>query len=196
MDQRVAGEQQHEQQPLEHARQRVRQAEARLAELAADAIEEAVALVAASSIRWTAQDGALATLAPKLAPADARLDWAEPADALERRVRALSPRPGAFTVFAGERIRILRAQSLAGDAPDPPGTVRLAKPAASSSLPAGSPGVPAAGASALLRIATGAGWLAPRVLQRPGGNALDVEAFQRGHGLPDGARLGGSEADG
>ena len=154
--------------------------EARLAELAAAAIDEAVELVAASCVRWTAQDAARATLAPKLTPADARLDWSEPAEALARRVRALSPRPGAFTVLAGERLRILRARSLGGAAVDAPGTVRV------DAEHAGTP----------LRIATGAGWLAPCVLQRAGGDPLDVEAFQRGRGLPDGARLGGPEADG
>ena len=148
--------------------------EARLAALAADAIEAAVELVASNRIEWTEQDPARASFAPKLGPDDARLDWAEPAAALARRVRALSPRPGAFASYAGERLRILRAAALpaAGPLPDPPGTVRLAP----------------------LRIATGAGWLAPRVLQRAGGRPLEVDDFQRGRGLPDGARLGADEA--
>jgi len=149
--------------------------EARLAEIAADAILAAVAGVAADRIVWTAQDDALASFAPKIGPDEARLDWSEPADALVRRVRALSPRPGAFASFAGERLRILRASALptSGDT-DLPGTVRLAP----------------------LRIATGDGWLAPRVLQRAGGKPLDAEDFQRGRGLPDGARLGADEAGG
>jgi len=148
--------------------------EERLARLAAEAIEAAVALVAEGRVAWTAQDDALATVAPKLTPDDARLDWSQPADALARRVRALSPRPGAFTHLGGERLRILRAVVLpaVGPGADPPGTVRLAP----------------------LRIATGDGWLAPRVLQRAGGNPLEVAVFQRGHGLPDGAHLGAGEA--
>ncbi|RIK91571.1 MAG: methionyl-tRNA formyltransferase, partial [Proteobacteria bacterium] len=59
--------------------------EPRLAALAADAIEEAVALAAAGRIAWTPQDDARATFAPKLGPDDARLDWREPAAALARR---------------------------------------------------------------------------------------------------------------
>ncbi|RIL01663.1 MAG: methionyl-tRNA formyltransferase, partial [Proteobacteria bacterium] len=39
-------------------------------------------------------------------------------------------------------------------------------------------------------IATGDGWLAPRVLQRAGGNAVDADAFQRGRALADATRLG------
>jgi len=149
--------------------------EARLAEIAADALQAAVAQVAAGSVVWTAQDEARASFAPKIGPDETRIDWSESADTLARRVRALSPRPGAFASFAGERLRILRASALpATGNGDPPGTVRLAP----------------------LRIATGAGWLAPRVLQRAGGKPLGVEDFQRGRGLPDGARLGADEAGG
>jgi methionyl-tRNA formyltransferase len=144
--------------------------EARLAPLAADAIAEALALAADGRIAWTAQDAARATLAPKLGPDDARLDWREPAAALARRVRAMAPRPGAFAELAGERLRILGARALATPATEAPGTVRL-------------------GGDAPLRIATGAGWLAPSSLQRAGGKPLDVATFLRGHALADGTRF-------
>jgi methionyl-tRNA formyltransferase len=42
----------------------------------------------------------------------------------------------------------------------------------------------------VLRIATGDGWLEPRVLQRAGRRALDVGAFLSGRPVADGARLG------
>jgi len=145
--------------------------EARLAALAADAIAEALVLEAEGRVVWTEQDAALATLAPKLGPDDARLDWSEPAAALARRVRAMAPRPGAFSALAGERLRILAARALAAAAGDPPGTLRI-------------------GDDAPLRIATGAGWLAPTLLQRAGGRPLDVATFLRGHALDDGARFG------
>jgi methionyl-tRNA formyltransferase len=118
-----------------------------------------------------------ATLAPKLRVEDSLLDWSEAAGALSRRVRALAPRPGAFTYLGGERLRILRATALAGAADEPPGTVRLGGPAP-------------------LRVACGADWLVPLVLQRPGGNPIDAASFQHGRGIPDGARLGALEAGG
>ncbi len=143
----------------------------RLAQLAAEALVEAVELAARGEVRWTEQDAALATFAPKLTPEDARLDFREPAEALARRVRAMAPRPGAFTRLGDERLRILAAD-VEASAPDrAPGTVDARR-------------------ADRLRIATGAGWLLPRVLQRAGGKALPVETFQRGRGLPDGARLG------
>lgn len=148
--------------------------EERLAALAADAITEAVALHACGALVWRAQDASGATLAPKITVDDARLDWREPAAALARRVRAMAPRPGAWTSFQGERLRILGARALAGAGGDAPGTARAG---------AGDPP---------LRIATGEGWLAPLLLQRAGGRPLPVADFQRGHGLPDGARLGDS----
>jgi methionyl-tRNA formyltransferase len=142
----------------------------RLAAIAADAIAEAVDLVATDRIVWTPQDDARATLAPKLGPGDARLDFRDAAVALARRVRAMAPRPGAFTTLAGERLRVLAARALDEPCADEPGTLRI-------------------GGAAPLRVATGAGWLAPRIVQRAGGKPLDVEVFLRGNPLADGARL-------
>jgi methionyl-tRNA formyltransferase len=50
------------------------------------------------------------TLAPKIRPEDVALDWAEPAERLERLVRAAHPEPGAWTTVAGKRLRVLRAE--------------------------------------------------------------------------------------
>jgi methionyl-tRNA formyltransferase len=88
----------------------------------------------------------------------------------------MAPRPGAWTTWDTERLRILKSRALpahaAPDLGDPPGTVRVDTVATP------------------LRIATGDGWLEPLVLQRAGGKPLDRATFQRGHGLPDRARLG------
>jgi methionyl-tRNA formyltransferase len=46
------------------------------------------------------------SLAPKLAPADARVDWAAPALAVDRRVRACTPAPGAWTTFRDRRLKL------------------------------------------------------------------------------------------
>lgn len=66
------------------------------------------------------------TLAPKLAVADARLDWTRPAAELARQIRAFNPSPMAWTELAGERLRILLARP--GAASDlEPGHVRVDK---------------------------------------------------------------------
>ena len=143
----------------------------RLARLTADAVADTVEEIAAGRVTWTPQDDSLATLAPKLERDDARLNFAEPAIALARRVRAMAPKPGAFAMENDQPIRILAASAIPGSSDDAPGTARLADDGS-------------------LRIATGDGWLMPRILQRPGGRALDVRDFQRGRPIPDGARLG------
>ena len=143
----------------------------RLARLSADAVADTVEEIAAGRVTWTPQDDSLATLAPKLERDDARLNFAEPAIALARRVRAMAPKPGAFAMENDRPIRILAASAISGSSDDAPGTARLADDGS-------------------LRIATGDGWLIPRILQRPGGRALDVRDFQRGRPIPDGARLG------
>jgi methionyl-tRNA formyltransferase len=46
------------------------------------------------------------SLAPKITVDDARIDWTEPAAAIDRQVRACTPAPGAWTTYAGERLRL------------------------------------------------------------------------------------------
>jgi methionyl-tRNA formyltransferase len=55
------------------------------------------------------QDDRLATWAPRLLAEDRVLDWALPADAIVRRVRALAPEPGATTRFRGEPLKVIAA---------------------------------------------------------------------------------------
>ena len=46
------------------------------------------------------------SLAPKILVEDARVDWHEPAIAVDRRVRACTPAPGAWSTFQDERIKL------------------------------------------------------------------------------------------
>ena len=46
------------------------------------------------------------SLAPKLEVADARVDWARPALAISRRIRACTPAPGAWTELDGARVKL------------------------------------------------------------------------------------------
>jgi methionyl-tRNA formyltransferase len=59
-------------------------------------------------------------------PVDAAgIDWAEPATALARHVRAFAPTPGAFTSWNGTRLKVLQAKAVVDEkAPtEVPGTV-------------------------------------------------------------------------
>ena len=46
------------------------------------------------------------SFAPKILVGDARIDWTHPAIGIDRQVRACTPAPGAWSTFAGERIKI------------------------------------------------------------------------------------------
>jgi methionyl-tRNA formyltransferase len=47
------------------------------------------------------------SIAPKITVADAEVRWSEPAFAVDRRVRACTPDPGAWTTFRSERLKIM-----------------------------------------------------------------------------------------
>ncbi|WP_431842553.1 methionyl-tRNA formyltransferase [Calidifontibacter indicus] len=49
------------------------------------------------------------SMAPKITVDDARIRWHEPAFAVNRRVRACTPAPGAWTMFRGARLKVAEA---------------------------------------------------------------------------------------
>ena len=101
------------------------------------------------------------TYADKVEAGDRRLDPALPADALERRVRALTPHIGAFAEWDGDRLGVRRAAV----APD-----------AAPAVDAGA--LAAAGELLLLGCADGA--LDLREVQPPGKRPMDAASFLRG----------------
>ncbi|MBI3450338.1 MAG: methionyl-tRNA formyltransferase [Acidobacteria bacterium] len=91
----------------------------RLAEIGGALLVETLDALAAGTLALLPQNEALATFAPVLARADARVDWTQPAPVVERRVRAFNPWPVAFTRAREKEMRILRARAVSGDAGDP-----------------------------------------------------------------------------
>jgi methionyl-tRNA formyltransferase len=68
------------------------------------------------------------SLAPKITPERARVDWAQPAMAIDRVIRACTPQPGAWTDLAGTRLKLgPLASAAAADAGSPldPGELRV-----------------------------------------------------------------------
>ncbi|HXX49315.1 MAG TPA: methionyl-tRNA formyltransferase [Myxococcota bacterium] len=84
----------------------------RLAELAAGALVAAVDEIAAGRAAFRPQDPSGVTLAPKLDRAFAKLDLAQPAERVLRRIRAATPRPGVDLVLAQAKktLRVVRAR--------------------------------------------------------------------------------------
>jgi methionyl-tRNA formyltransferase len=67
------------------------------------------------------------SLAPKITPERARIDWQQPAMAIDRLIRAATPRPGAWTDLAGARLKLgpLASATAAADPGPPPGPGEL-----------------------------------------------------------------------
>lgn len=78
---------------------------AELAESGAGLLKRTLEGIADGSLAPRPQEGE-PTYAPKLSLDDGRLDWSQPARALERRARGVTPEPGAWTVLDGERIKL------------------------------------------------------------------------------------------
>lgn len=55
---------------------------------------------------FSGQDDAQATHAPKIHPADAQIDWSQPAEVIQRVARAHTPAPGAWTLLDDQRYKI------------------------------------------------------------------------------------------
>jgi methionyl-tRNA formyltransferase len=86
---------------------------ARLEQLGADLLMEALERRAGGDLEFVVQADDAATYAEKIDPVERRLDPAEPAIALERRVRALSPHVGTYLELAdGQRLGVVRARAV------------------------------------------------------------------------------------
>ena len=92
---------------------------ARLADLGAALLLETLPGYLAGTVRPAAQPADEATYAPQLKKEDGHLDFTQAADALERRVRAFTPWPGAFALWAGQPLRVLRATAATAGAGQP-----------------------------------------------------------------------------
>ena len=112
-----------------------------------------------------AEDGV--TYAAKIGKAEARLDFSEAATAVERRVRAMNPAPGAWFEAAGERIKVLAADV----------------------LPFSFPGGAGSMVDDRLTIACGDGAIRPTLVQRAGRGVTSTEEMLRGFPLASGTRL-------
>jgi methionyl-tRNA formyltransferase len=103
----------------------------RLAKLAAPLLLETIDKIADGTVIHAKQDHSKVTLAPKLKKSDGLLDFAEPAEVLQRKIRGLWPWPGAAGVYISRktakplRVTIAMAQAVRTSSPThiKPGTL-------------------------------------------------------------------------
>ncbi|MFL6692700.1 MAG: methionyl-tRNA formyltransferase [Ramlibacter sp.] len=142
----------------------------RLAPLGAKLIVDALELAASGGLRPVRQPAEGVTYAHKIEKAEARVDWTLSASAIERRMRAFDPFPGAYSDLAGETLKLWRGQVLPASILAEPGTIVQAGPAG-------------------IDVATGDGTLRLLELQRPGGKRLAVADLLRGTEIVPGRRF-------
>ncbi len=109
------------------------------------------------------------SFAPKILVDAARIDWRQPAVAIERQVRACTPAPGAWSTFAGERIKI--------------------SPMSAAEAPSLEPGVLEVTKNAVL-VGTGTAPLRLGEVKAFGKKQMGADDWARGVRLESGVRLG------
>jgi methionyl-tRNA formyltransferase len=141
----------------------------RLSQLGAQTLNETLDALKAGRLSPTPQDSSQATLAPLLKKDDGKIDWQQPATAIEALVRGLDPWPGARTEYEGTPWRIwrVRVQSDTGEA----GVVFRADPAG-------------------ILVGAADGSILITELQAPGKRRLTTREYLVGHAVNPGVRLG------
>ncbi|MEP7100546.1 MAG: methionyl-tRNA formyltransferase [Burkholderiales bacterium] len=137
----------------------------KLAALGGRLIVEALELAACGGLARQPQPTEGITYAHKIDKAEAAIDWCEPAAAIERRLRAFDPFPGATATIDGETIKCWRGSMVDT---------------------AGAPGEVLEVSDAGITVACGAGALRLTELQRPGGKRLPAAQFLQGRALAAG----------
>jgi methionyl-tRNA formyltransferase len=95
----------------------------RLAESGAALLVATLDGVEAGTLHPVPQPSDGVSFAPKLSVDDARVVWTDPAIGIDRRARACTPSPGAWTTFRGDRIKLLPVRLLDEHADGKPGQV-------------------------------------------------------------------------
>ncbi|SNQ50925.1 Methionyl-tRNA formyltransferase [Frankia canadensis] len=126
--------------------------------------------LADASVQAVPQPAEGVSFAPKLTVEDVRIDWAQPALAVDRLVRAATPAPGAWTLFRERRLKI--------------GPVRVGAPDGTAALPPGRLAVLAGGEIA---VGTGAGVVLLGEVRPEGRGAMAAADWARG------ARIGADD---
>ncbi len=99
----------------------------RLAEGGAGLLVATLDGIAIGSLDAREQSGDGVSLAPKITVDDARVEWSETAVATDRRIRACTPGPGAWTTFEGDRVKLGPVTPIANGPDLPPGVLAVGK---------------------------------------------------------------------
>ncbi|MDV3134849.1 methionyl-tRNA formyltransferase [Mycobacterium sp. 29Ha] len=108
------------------------------------------------------------TIAPKITVEEARVRWDLPAHVVERRIRAVTPNPGAWTMIGDLRVKVGPVSIEQSADTLPPGTIRVERKG--------------------VHIGTGSQPVALGVIQAPGKKPMNAVDWARGARLDENAR--------
>ena len=143
----------------------------KLAELGGPLLIETLEKYLRAEITPQPQDESAQTYAPMLKKEEGAIDWTQPAEAIERQVRAFDPWPGTYTQWNGQTLKILSGTVVSN---------RDAAPGLVIRLPDG-----------MVGIGTGRGVYVPDRVQLAGRPVTPMSAFVNGHSTFVGSTLPG-----
>ena len=149
-----------------------------LAEAGASLMVEAMAKLETGVLETVPQSEEGVTYADKIEKSETRIDWSRPAEEVARHVNGLSPFPGAWTMWNGERVKLLRAEAN----PTTPSGRPVFAPPERAPLPSAPAPDGAFDADLLddgLLVRCGSGGVRVHELQRAGRGKVTGEAFAR-----------------
>ena len=116
------------------------------------------------------QNRELATYAPKITKEDSRLDFRQTAEAIERRIRAMDPKPGAYTFIQGMQVKMFDAEIISHVSSGPPGFIQRVDKYG-------------------ILVSAGEGDLLIKRIKAPGKQTMDVSEYIKGNKIEIGSVL-------
>ena len=121
---------------------------------------EALEIIEKGKDEWKPQRGEV-SYAPKFKRDFERIDWHEDAKKIKRKILALSKEPGAYSIFRGKRLKILKTDVEEDESKNPGEVVYVDKNR--------------------FKIGTGKGVIIPLILKPEGKREMDVKSFIAGY---------------
>ena len=132
-----------------------------LAYLGAKLLIQTLPLYLDGKITPKEQDHEQATYVKIIKKEDGHINWNDPAEQIERKIRAYTPWPGTYTYWNNKLLKILEADTLQDVPQKAPGTVYES--------------------GNTIAISTGKNSLTPTLVQLEGRSPTDIQSFLRGH---------------
>jgi methionyl-tRNA formyltransferase len=143
----------------------------RLANMGADLLLIALAMLRSGTLLPRPQDHRLATLAPRIGREEGRIRWEKDCREIVSLIRGLSPVPCACTFHDGKQVKIFAAAAEPATVAEAPGTV-------------------AGETAGVLRVAAGRGYVLLKEVQLEGKKRMAIRDFLRGCHVVRGQILG------